>query len=375
MKVSNIIVGAWLSWIVLAERIANILNEEVLIVEKRNHIWWNCYDYYDENWILIHQYWPHIFHTNYEDVWRYVNKFSNFTNYQHKVLWFIDWKFAPIPFNLEALYTLISKEYAKEIEKSLLNYYSYNSRVSINELRKKAKETWDKNLSFIADYIFEKIFKNYTIKQWGITPEEINSDVLKRVPILISKDPRYFQDKFQWMPEKWYTEMFKTMLNNKKIKILLNTDFFEIKHQLEYEKLFYTWPIDRFFNYEYWKLEYKKTLYKFETYHKKQFQLVATINYPNDYDFTRITEFKHFYPESPTYNIIKTTICKEIPWSWKIEAYPVLNRENLNILQRYQQEAKKLKNIYFVGRLANYKYFNMDQTIKNALDLFNKHFK
>ncbi len=370
MKVTNLIVWAWISWIVLAQKLAES-GEDVLIIERRKHIGWNCYDYYDENWILVHQYWPHIFHTNYEDVWKYVNKFTEFINYQHKVLWFIDWKFAPIPFNFESLYILISLEYAKEIEKTLLKYYSYNSRVSILELKEKAKEVWDNNLKFIANYVFEKIFKNYTIKQWWIKPEEIDLEVLKRVPILISKDWRYFQDKYQWMPKYWYTKMFETMLNNPRIKILLNTDYKEVINQIEYKKMFYTWPIDYFFNYKYWKLEYRKTLYKFEAVDKKEFQPVAVVNYPNDYEFTRITEFKHFYKNSPTYNIKKTVICKEYPWIWKIEAYPVLNEKNLTIFKKYKFEAKKLKNIYFIWRLAEYRYYNMDQAIKNVLDFFN----
>ena len=374
MKIKNLIIWAWLSWVVLSQKLAEKW-EEVLIIEKRNHIWWNCYDYYDENWILVHKYWPHIFHTNYEDVWKYVNKFSNFTNYQHKVLWFIDGKLAPIPFNLESLYILISKEYAKKIENSLLKYYSYNSRVSINELKQKAKETWDKNLEFIADYIFEKIFKNYTIKQWWIKPEEINPEVLKRVPILISKDPRYFQDKFQWMPEKWYTEMMEKMLESKNIKVMLNTDFKEIKNKIEYKRLIFTWAIDEYFDYKYWKLDYKKTLYKLETIDKKEFQQATTVNYPNDYEFTRISEFKKMYLNSPTYNIEKTVICTEIPWIWEIKAYPVETEKNLKVLEKYKQETKKLENVYFVGRLANYKYFNMDQTIKNALDFYNNNLK
>jgi len=370
MKTKNLIIGAWLSWIVLAQQLAE-KGENVLIIEKRKHIGWNCYDYYDENWILVHKYGPHIFHTNYEDVWEYVNRFSEFTNYQHKVLWFIDWKLAPIPFNLESLYTLISPEYAKEIEKSLLKHFNYNQRVSIIELQEKAKQVDDKNLEFIANYVFEKIFKNYTIKQWWIKPEEINPEVLKRVPILISKDGRYFQDKYQWMPKYWYTKMFEKMLDYPNIKILLNTDYKEIITDIEYEKLYYTWPIDYFFDYKYWKLEYKKTLYHFETLNKKQFQQIATVNYPNDYEFTRITEFKLFYPENPTFNIEKTVICKEYPGIGEIEAYPVLNKENEERLKKYTQEAKKLKNVYFLWRLANYKYFNMDQTIKNVLDFIN----
>lgn len=369
MKIKNLIIWAWLSWIVLAQRIAEEKNEKVLIIEKRNHIWWNCYDYYDENGILIHKYWPHIFHTDLEDVWNYVNKFTEFTNFQHKVLWYIDWNLIPIPFNLNSIYQSFSLELAKKLEETLLKYYEYNSKVSIQELREKAKQEDNKDLNFLAWYIFEKVFKNYTIKQWWITADEINPDVLKRVPIVISKDNRYFpHNKYQWMPKKWYTKMFEKMLDNKKIKILLNTDYKDVISEIKYEKLYFTWPIDEFFNFKYWKLDYRKTLYKLEEYNKKSFQENVVINYPNDYEYTRITEFKKFYPDSPIFNIEKTVICKEIPWIWEIDAYPVETKENLEILEKYKKEAKKHKNVYFLWRLANYKYFDMDKTIKNVLD-------
>lgn len=369
MNIKNLIIWAWISWIALAQRLSEKW-EQVLIIEKRNHIWWNCYDYYDENGILIHKYWPHIFHTDLDDVWEYINRFSEFTNFQHKVLWFVDWNLVPVPFNLNSIYQSFSPELAESLEETLLKYYSFNSKISINELREKAHNENNKELSFIAEYIFEKVFKNYTIKQWWIKAENINQEVLKRIPILISRDDRYFShNKYQWMPINGYTKMFENMLNNKNIKVLLNTDYKDVINEIKYENLYFTWPIDEYFDFKYWKLDYRKTLYKLETYNKQSFQENIVINYPNDYEYTRITEFKKFYPNSSTFNINKTVICKEIPWIWDIEAYPVETIENLKILEKYKIEASKLKNVYFLWRLANYKYFDMDKTIKNILDI------
>lgn len=368
MKIKNLIVWAWLTWITIAQRLAE-KGEETVIIEKRNHIWWNCFDYYDENWILIHKYWPHIFHTDLEDVWEYCNKFTEFTNFQHKVLTFVDSNLIPIPFNLNSIYLSFSQEFAKKIEDTLLKYYDYWTKISITELREKAKAEKNKELNFIAEFIFEKVFKNYTIKQREITAEEINPDVLKRVPIVISRDNRYFpHNKFQWMPINGYTKMFEKMINSKNIRIFLNTNFRDIIKDIEYEKIYFTWSIDDFFDYKHWKLEYKKTLYKLETYDKKSFQENIVINYPNDYEYTRITEFKKFYPNSPTFDVKKTVICKEIPGIWDVNAYPVETPNNLKILEKYKEDAKKLKNTYFLWRLWNYKYFDMDKTIKNVLD-------
>jgi len=368
MKIKNLIVWAWPSWLVLAQKLAEKW-EKVLIIEKRNQIWWNCYDYYDENGILIHKYWPHIFHTDLDDVWKYVNRFTEFTNFQHKVLWFVDWNMIPVPFNLNSIYKSFSPELAETLEETLLKYYEYNTKVSITELREKAKKENNKDLKFLAEYIFEKVFKNYTIKQWWIKAEDINQEILKRVPVIISRDDRYFpHNKYQWMPVNGYSKMFENMINNKNIKTLLKTDYKEVIDEIEYEKLFFTWPIDEYFDFKYWKLDYKKTQYKLEYHNKKSFQENIVINYPNDYEYTRITEFKKFYPNSPTFDIEKTATCKEIPWIWDVEAYPVESKENLEILEKYKKDAGKLKNVYFLWRLANYKYFDMDKTIKNVLD-------
>lgn len=369
MTVKNLIVWAWLSWVTLAQQLSERW-EEVLIVEQRNHVWWNCYDYCDKNWILVHKYWPHIFHTDIEEVRKYVSRFSEFTNYQHEVIWLIDWNLVPIPFNLNSIYLSFPKWYAEELEKTLLKYFDYNSKVTIWKLREKSESENDKNLSFLADYIFEKVFKNYTMKQWWISAEEIDPNVMNRVPVVISRDNRYFpHHKYQWMPVSWYTKMFEKMLDNPKIKIMLNTKYSDVKNEIQFENLYFTWSIDEYFDYKYWKLWYRKTLYDMETLNIQSYQENSVVNYPNDYDYTRITEFKKFYPNSPTFDCNKTVICREIPWIWEINAYPISSLESQELLKKYQEENKD-DNIKFIWRLGNYKYFDMDKTIKNVLDLF-----
>ncbi len=366
MKVKNLVIGAWLAWITISQKLAE-KGEKVLLIEQRNHIWGNCYDYYDENWILVHKYWPHIFHTDFDDVREYVNKFASFTDYQHKVVWYIDNKLIPIPFNLDSLCWVFSPEYAKHLENTLLKYFNYNSKVTIQELKDKAWSENNSDLNFIANYIFEKIFKNYSTKQRWVSIEEIDPNVINRVPIIISRDGRYFpHNKYQWMPIWWYTKMFEKMLDNENITICLNTSFEKIRKIIEYDKLYYTWSIDSFFDYKFWKLEYRKTLYQLEEHNLQSYQENVIINYPNDFDYTRITEFKKFYPKSPTYHINKTIICKEIPWRWEVDAYPVENERNIDLLNKYQNIIPK--NVVFAGRLGEYKYYDMDKTIKSILD-------
>lgn len=370
LRIKNLVVWAWLSWITLAQCLAQKW-EQVFIVEKRNHIWWNCYDYY-ENWILVHKYWPHIFHTDMEEVRDYVNRFSEFTDYHHKVLWLIDWNLVPIPFNLNSIHLSFLDWQAWELEKSLLKYFDFDSKVTIWELRDKSESVVDKNLSFLADYIFENVFKNYTMKQWWISADEMASEVMERVPVVISRNNHYFSDqKYQWMPNEWYTTMFEKMLDNENIRVMLDTDYKDVIWEIEYEKLYVTSPIDEFFDNKYWELGYRKTLFKFETEDVQSFQENSVINYPNDYERTRITEFKKFYPLSPIYDIEKTVILKEYPWIWDIKSYPIWSQRDKKIFEKYNMESKKLKNVYFFGRLGNYKYRDMDKVIKNVLDFFN----
>jgi len=389
MEIDAIVVGSGFAGSVLAERLANVLNKKVLVIEKRNHIAGNMYDY-ERKGIFIHKYGPHIFHTNDKEILDYLSQFTKWVSYQHKVLGIIDGEKIPIPFNLNSLYALLPLEYAKKLEKKLIENFGYGVKIPILELKRKAKEIKDKDLEFLADFIFEKVFLNYTRKQWEEEPENLLG-VTERVPILISKDDRYFQDKYQFMPKDGYTKMFERMLNSRNIKILLNTDYKEVvdidfekgKVYLfgkEFEGIFiYTGMIDYFFNYKYGKLPYRSLRFEFEEIDKEFYQDVAVENYPNNYDFTRITEFKHFYKDIYNININKTIIAKEYPEKYTSENepyYPIPKKENLDKYEKYKNEVEKLNNkfknvkFYFVGRLAEYKYYNMDIVVKRALDIF-----
>ncbi len=364
MDFDFIVIGAGISGVVLAERIATQLNKKLLIIEKRGHIGGNCYDYKDENGIFIHKYGPHIFHTDYQKVWNYLSQFTDWVYYQHKVLGFIDGKYVPIPFNLNTLYQLLPNKFAERIEGKLINKFGYNKKVPILDLKK----VKDKDLIFLAEFIYEKIFLHYSEKQWGLKPEKIDTSVTARVPVIISRDDRYFQDKYQGIPKEGYTKLFEKIIQNKNIEIQYDTDFKDIKNKLKYDKLFYTGPIDEFFDYKFGKLDYRYVNINFKTFDIENYQSAAVVNYPNDYDYTRITEFKKFNMQKSRNTIIGI----EYPGNDGFMAWPVLKERNKKIFQKYWQEAEKLKkeNIYFVGRLAEYKYYDMDDTVKKALEAF-----
>jgi len=373
-----IIIGAGFSGSVIAERIANVLNKKVLIIEKRNHIGGNCYDYKDENNIIIHKYGPHLFHTDYKDVFDYLSNFTDWQLYQHRVLAFIDGKKVPIPFNLNTLYEVFPKTLAEKLETKLLNKYHYNTKIPILDLLKEE----DNDLKFLANFIYEKVFKNYTAKQWGMKPEDIDPQVTARVPIYTGRDDRYFTDKYQAIPKDGYTKIFERMLNRPNIKIMLNTDFKELIN-IDYEnkkiffmgqefkgRLIFTGMIDELFNFKYGCLPYRSLELRFETIEKEYYQEVSVVNYPNDYDFTRITEFKHIHPTKAN----KTTILKEYPKDYQpnkdIPYYPVFTKENQEAYNKYKEETNEFKNLILIGRLAEYRYYDMDDAIKRALEVF-----
>ena len=378
-----IIVGSGLAGSVPAERIVNVLNQKVLIIEKRNHIGGNCYDYKDENNIIVHKYGPHILHTDYKEVFNYLSNFTDWHIYHHRVLAFVDGKKVPIPFNLNTLYEVFPKTLAEKLEKKLVDKYQYNSKIPILELLKEE----DQDLKFLANYVYDKIFKNYTVKQWGLKIEDIDPKVTARIPIYISKDNRYFTDKYQGIPKEGYTKIFERMLNHPNIKILLNTDFKEVI-DIDYEnkkiyflgqefkgKLIFTGMIDEFFNFKYGYLPYRSLELRFETIEKEYYQEVSVVNYPNDYDFTRITEFKHLHPAKSE----KTKILKEYPKACQpnidIPYYPIFTKENQELYNIYKEEAEKFDNLIFVGRLAEYRYYDMDDTVKRALEVFEEKIK
>jgi len=378
-----IIVGSGFAGSVIAERIANVLNQKVLIIEKRNHIGGNCYDYKDENNIIVHEYGPHIFHTDYKEVFDYLSNFTDWHNYQHRVLAFVDGKKVPLPFNLNSIYEVFPQEFAKRLEVRLIEKYGYGTKIPILELLKEE----DQDLKFLANYVYEKIYKNYTMKQWGLKPEEISPQVTARVPIYVSRDNRYFTDKYQVIPKDGYTKIFERMLNHPNIKIMLNTDFKEVI-SIDFEnkkiyflgqefkgKLIFTGMIDELFNFKYGFLPYRSLDLRFETIEQEYYQEAPVVNYPNDYDFTRITEFKHIHPVKSD----KTTILKEYPKAYQpnvdIPYYPVFTKENQELYNKYKEEADKFENLILVGRLAEYRYYDMDDVVKRALEVFEERIK
>jgi UDP-galactopyranose mutase len=378
-----IVVGSGFSGAVIAERIANVLNQKVLIIEKRSHIGGNCYDYRDENNIIVHKYGPHIFHTDYKEVFDYLSNFTDWHIYHHRVLAFVDGKKIPLPFNLNSIYEVFPQELAKRLEVKLIEKYGYGAKIPVLELLKEK----DQDLRFLANYVYEKIYKNYTVKQWGLKPEEISPQVTARVPIYISRDNRYFNDKYQGVPKDGYTKIFERMLSHPNIKILLNTDFKEIisidsENKKIYflgqefrGKLIFTGMIDELFNFKYGFLPYRSLDLRFETIEQEYYQEAPVINYPNDYDFTRITEFKHIHPTKSD----KTTILKEYPKAYQpnkdIPYYPVFTKENQELYNKYKEEADKFENLVLVGRLAEYRYYDMDDVVKRALEVFEERLK
>lgn len=378
-----IVIGAGFAGSVIAERIANVLNKKVLVIEKRSHIGGNCYDYKDENGITIHKYGPHLFHTDDKVVFDYLSDFTEWNIYHHHVLAFIDGQKIPLPFNLNSLYKVFPEVLAQKIENKLLNRYPYNSKVPVLELRKEN----DGDLKFLANYVYEKVFLHYTAKQWGVKPEEIDAEVTGRVPISISKDNRYFTDKYQAIPKGGYTRIFERMLNHPNIKLLLNTDFKEVINLDQSNKkirflgqefkgnLIFTGMIDELFDFKFGELPYRSLDLRFETLDQDLFQESAVVNYPNNYDFTRITEFKHIHPASTNKTVILKEYAQEYKAAMNIPYYPVFEEKNIALYNLYTELAETFKNLILVGRLAEYKYYDMDDIVKKALKTFSEKIK
>lgn len=366
----NIVVGCGFSGAVIANLIADKLNQKVIIIDKKNHIAGNSYDYRDKNNIMIHKYGSHIFHTNNEKVWSFLKRFSDFNNYIHKVDVVIGGKKVQIPFNFNTLYQLFSETTAKKIKEKLLEKYNYGAKIPILEFQKQN----DEDLKFLAKYVYEKIFLNYTIKQWELKPNEIDKTITSRVPLCLDNDNRYFQDKYQGIPINGYTNLIEKIINHPNIKVVLNSDYKNFKKQnselIKNSRIFYTGSIDEFFDYEYGMLPYRSLKFEFEEHNKEFYQSCACINYPNDFSFTRIHEFKYYLGDKSN----KTMIAKEYPQKFKFEEneryYPIINEENIKLYNKYLKKAENFKNIYFLGRLGDYKYYNMDLAVLRAIELF-----
>ena len=378
-----LVVGCGFSGAVAARRLAQS-GLRVLILEKRNHIAGNMYDFYDENGVLTHRYGPHIFHTSISSVYDYLRRFSDFFPYEHRVLGSIDGQYVPIPFNFKSAQLLFGQEKTQRLKVALTAAFPGRERVTVPELL----SCEDPEVKIAGRFIFEKVFLNYTAKQWGMPPEKVDRSVLSRVPIVLGYDDRYFSDPVQCMPTAGYTKLFENMLRHENITFRLNCDalkqlFADTEGgRLIFEKepvdtpVIWTAPTDELFGYVYGRLPYRSLNLAFERHDVTHFQTAAVVNYPNTEDFTRITEFKYLTGQ----NIEgKTTIMKEYPLEYDPESergnipyYPVATPESLNLYQKYRELADKIPNLFLCGRLAEYKYCNMDIAVSGALTLASK---
>lgn len=363
MDFKYVVVGAGLAGLTLAERIAEELGEKVLVIERRGHIGGNVYDSYNDDGILIHNYGPHIFHTNDREVYQYLSRFTGWNDFWHRVLTYVDGSLIPMPITVET----INKLYNLDLSCFEMEKFLKERAVDIRDIR----TSRDVALSKVGQDIYEKIFETYTKKQWGVDPAQLDTSVISRIPIRLNRDTRYFSDRYQGMPSHGYTRMCENMAANRNIKLLLNTDYREVMKDITYDKLIYTGAADEFYEYKYGKLAYRSINFVFETHDIEEYQEAPVVNYPNDYDFTRITEFKKLTWQKH----LKTTICKEYPCDKGEPYYPFPTAEYKAQFAQYKMEMEKEKDIIFIGRLAQYRYYNMDGVVRAALDAFGDMYK
>jgi len=354
-----LIVGAGFAGSVLAERLARGSGKRVLIIDRRPHIGGNAYDHYNDDGILIHRYGPHIFHTNSTQVAEYLSRFTKWRPYEHRVLAKVDAKLVPIPINRTTVNTL----YGLDLAESEVEAFFAARAEALPEVR----TSEDVVVSKVGRELYEKFFRGYTRKQWGMDPSELDKAVTSRVPTRTNDDDRYFGDSFQNMPLHGFTRMFENMLDHPNIKILLNADYREVAREVRHENLIFTGPVDEFFDYRYGKLPYRSLRFRHETVDHEWFQPVAVVNYPSEeVPHTRITEYKHLTGQSHA----KTSLTYEFPSSEGDPYYPVPRAENAELYRKYQALADEMPNVHFVGRLATYRYYNMDQVVGQALALY-----
>lgn len=371
----SVIIGAGVAGCVAARELAEA-GREVLVLEQREHIGGNCYDELDEHGILIHKYGPHIFHTREPRAYDYLSRFTKWYAFGHEVVANVHGTLIPVPFNLNTLHMVYDKEKADELEKKLIEAFGMESRVPILKLRQHS----DPDIRQIADYVYENIFLHYTMKQWGQTPEEIDPAVTERVPVLISYDNRYFQEPYQGMPLDGYTPMFKAMLDHPGIRVMTGVDA-RTRLSFEGEQVFfdgkafegeviYTGPLDELFDCRFGRLPYRSLHFDFEYLEQEDYQGHSVVNYTVSEDFTRITEFKYLTGQKAS----GTTIVREYPFAYtgakgEIPYYSIANEENQKLYERYKELLDKIPNVYLLGRLAEYKYYNIDAMVLRALML------
>lgn len=372
-----IVVGAGIAGAAAARILAEDAGKKVLVLERRSHIGGNCYDEKDAHGILIHNYGPHIFHTSLEDVYAFLSRFTDWYAFGHEVVAKVGDKLIPVPFNLNTLHMVYDKEKADRLEQKLIAAYGEGSRVPIMKLR----ENEDPDIREIAQYVYENVFLKYTMKQWGQKPEEISPEVTGRVPVLVSYDNRYFQDKYQGVPKDGFTPMFERMLAYENIEVRTNTDCTKVL-SFDGDKIFfdgevfkgdviYTGALDELFDCRFGRLPYRSLDFHFEHLDEDSFQGHSVVNYTVSEDYTRITEFKYLTGQKDTDG---TTIVKEYPFAYtgakgEIPYYAILNEENQALYEKYRALTDGMKNFHLLGRLAEYKYYNIDAMTQKAMEL------
>lgn len=356
-----LIVGAGFAGSVLAERLASQRGDKVLVIDKRNHIAGNAYDRHDAAGILMHQYGPHIFHTNSQAVFDYLSQFTEWRFYEHRVLAQVDGQLLPIPINrttINRLYNLnLSSD--EETEAFLKTLAEPVAEIRTSE---------DVVVSRVGRELYEKFFRGYTRKQWGIDPSELDKSVTARVPTRVNEDDRYFTDEFQFMPAAGYTRMFERMLGHPNIKVMLNARFEEIRDVIPHRRIIFTGPVDEYFGFRFGRLPYRSLQFEHVTHDKEWYQPVGVVNYPQTEDYTRVTEYKYLTGQQHA----KTTLTFERSSAEGEPYYPIPRPENAELYKKYEALADAEKDVWFVGRLATYRYYNMDQVVGQALATFRR---
>ncbi|MCD5994051.1 UDP-galactopyranose mutase [Pseudomonas sp. CDFA 602] len=356
-----LIVGAGFAGSVLAERLAGESGKKVLLIDRRPHIAGNAYDHLDSAGVLVHRYGPHIFHTNAERIVEYLSRFTEWRDYEHRVLAKVDGQLVPIPINLDTLNSLYGLNMNEEEAQAFLA-----SRAEPVEMIRTSE---DVVINQVGRELYEKFFRGYTRKQWGLDPSQLDKSVTSRVPTRTTRDSRYFTDSFQKMPLHGYTRMFERMLDHELIDVLLDVDFAHVRDAVQFQHLIYCGPIDEYFGYCYGKLPYRSLRFEHQTLDMPQFQPVAVVNYPDEsVPYTRITEYKHLTGQTHS----QTSLTYEYPRAEGDPYYPIPRQENADLYKRYKALADESDDVTFVGRLGTYKYYNMDQVVGQALALYQR---
>ncbi len=350
-----LIVGAGFAGSVLAERLASDAGQRVLVIDRRNHVGGNAYDRVNEDGILVHQYGPHIFHTNSGEVFGYLSRFTQWRPYEHRVLSRVSGKLLPIPINLDTINGL----YGLQLDSDALIEFFARRAEPVTPCR----TSEDVVVSRVGRELYELFFRNYTRKQWGLDPSQLDASVTSRIPIRNNSDGRYFEDRYQAMPLHGYTRLFENLLSHPNIRVSLGTAYEDVIHERLARNTIYTGPIDEYFGCRYGKLPYRSLRFEHRTLDKTRLQPVAVVNYPNDHAYTRITEYKHLTGQCHA----KTSVTFEYPQDEGDPYYPVPRPENAALYAKYKAAAAAQRGVEFVGRLATYKYYNMDQVVAQSL--------